>query len=405
MDWSVMWLGLTNVSIDGVAKFCEDQEPPSISLEDDVDLGFATFTFSDKTELTEKRSCTTLPNTGCDDAGYALTVQGSGGFSYDTTTEISTGGNLLMWGNLKYIIMENTVDVTALALRAGSGLVSADQVIVFDQTGNTDRMPFADAVAEANSQNGCVCTLDDGYDAGGDGVGREITANDGAVKIAGEDGLLVTGTFGSGAATEISGAGTRMFFNPKKGAFRAGNVSGTEWDDANIGNGSVAFSSNSKASGISSIATGTGTTASGEVSTATGTGTTASATAATAMGTNSTASANTATAVGYEVNSKSFAETSIGTYNTDYTPTSTTVFSATDRIFGVGNGISGALSDALVILKNGKTTLPSTTGSFTPNVLTTTERNALTATAGMMIYNSTTNKHQGYDGSAWNDFY
>ncbi len=300
---------------------------------------------------------------------------------------------------------ENTVDVTALALRAGSGLVSADQVIVFDQTGNTDRMPFADAVAEANSQNGCVCTLDDGYDAGGDGVGREITANDGAVKIAGEDGLLVTGTFGSGAATEISGAGTRMFFNPKKGAFRAGNVSGTEWDDANIGNGSVAFSSNSKASGISSIATGTGTTASGEVSTATGTGTTASATAATAMGTNSTASANTATAVGYEVNSKSFAETSIGTYNTDYTPTSTTVFSATDRIFGVGNGISGALSDALVILKNGKTTLPSTTGSFTPNVLTTTERNALTATAGMMIYNSTTNKHQGYDGSAWNDFY
>jgi len=251
---------------------------------------------------------------------------------------------------------ENTVDVTALALRAGSGLVSADQVIVFDQTGNTDRMPFADAVAEANSQNGCVCTLDDGYDAGGDGVGREITANDGAVKIAGEDGLLVTGTFGSGAATEISGAGTRMFFNPKKGAFRAGNVSGTEWDDANIGNGSVAFSSNSKASGISSIATGTGTTASGEVSTATGTGTTASATAATAMGTNSTASANTATAVGYEVNSKSFAETSIGTYNTDYTPTSTTVFSATDRIFGVGNGISGALSDALVILKNGKTT-------------------------------------------------
>jgi len=37
---------------------------------------------------------------------------------------------------------ENTVDVTALALRAGSGLVSADQVIVFDQTGNTDRMPL-----------------------------------------------------------------------------------------------------------------------------------------------------------------------------------------------------------------------------------------------------------------------
>ena len=52
---------------------------------------------------------------------------------------------------------QKTVDVTALALRAGSGLVSADQVIVFDQTGNTDRMPFADAVNQANVNNNCVC--------------------------------------------------------------------------------------------------------------------------------------------------------------------------------------------------------------------------------------------------------
>jgi len=59
----------------------------------------------------------------------------------------------------------------------------------------------------------------------------------------------------------------------------------------------------------------------------------------------------------------------------------------------------------MIILKNGKTTLPSVTGSFTPNVLTTTQRNALTAAAGMMIYNSTTNKHQGYDGTSWNDLY
>ena len=221
-------------------------------------------------------------------------------------------------------------------------------------------------------------TLDESYDQGGDGVGREITANDGAVKIAGEDGLLVTGTFGSGAATEISGTGTRMFFNPKKAAFRAGYVDGTQWDDANIGDASVALNSLTTASGESSTATGNETIASGESS----------------------------LSIGNNTAAKSFAETALGTYNTDYTPTSTTAWSATDRIFGVGNGASsGALSDALIILKNGKTTMPSTTGSFTPNVLTTTERNALTATAGMMIYNSTTSKHQGYDGSAWNDFY
>ena len=33
--------------------------------------------------------------------------------------------------------------------------------------------------------------------------------------------------------------------------------------------------------------------------------------------------------------------------------------------------------------------------------LTTTERNALTAANGMIIYNSTDNKFQGYENGAW----
>ena len=35
--------------------------------------------------------------------------------------------------------------------------------------------------------------------------------------------------------------------------------------------------------------------------------------------------------------------------------------------------------------------------------LTTTERNALTALNGMVIYNSTTNKMQAYENSGWAD--
>ena len=35
--------------------------------------------------------------------------------------------------------------------------------------------------------------------------------------------------------------------------------------------------------------------------------------------------------------------------------------------------------------------------------LTTTERNALTAANGMVIYNSTTNKMQAYENSGWAD--
>ncbi len=49
--------------------------------------------------------------------------------------------------------------------------------------------------------------------------------------------------------------------------------------------------------------------------------------------------------------------------------------------------------------------LQSTTGAFIPNKLTTAQRDALTAVAGMVIFNTTTNKHQGYNGTTWNDFY
>lgn len=35
---------------------------------------------------------------------------------------------------------------------------------------------------------------------------------------------------------------------------------------------------------------------------------------------------------------------------------------------------------------------------------TTTERNAITWEIGQIIYNSTTNKFQGYNGSSWLDF-
>jgi hypothetical protein len=52
--------------------------------------------------------------------------------------------------------------------------------------------------------------------------------------------------------------------------------------------------------------------------------------------------------------------------------------------------------------------LQSTSKGFLPNRLTTTERDAISwvsGDAGMIIYNTTTNKHQGWNGSTWNDLY
>ncbi len=241
-------------------------------------------------------------------------------------------------------------------------------------------------------------TLDQAYDEGGAGLGRTITADTGAVSIDGTDGFQVVGTQGSGAALTLSGAGTRLFFNPKKAAFRAGRVLGTQWDNVNVGNFSTAMGSDTTASGTKSTAMGestnasgnsstamgsstiasggfstamgVGTTASGNTSTTMGSGTTASGTKSTAMGdfTNASGFASTSmgsgtdalgnysTAMGSGTTAKSFSETSIGSYNTDYVVSSggDTTFNSADRLFSIGNGAYAAnKSNALTIYKSG----------------------------------------------------
>jgi hypothetical protein len=51
-------------------------------------------------------------------------------------------------------------------------------------------------------------------------------------------------------------------------------------------------------------------------------------------------------------------------------------------------------------------TLTSTTQGFLPPRMTTTQKNAITSpAAGLVVYDTTDNKHYGYDGTTWNAFY
>jgi hypothetical protein len=114
--------------------------------------------------------------------------------------------------------------------------------------------------------------------------------NDGAI--------LAIGTFDSGWTEPNLGGGTRLLWYPRKAAFRAGYVDGTQWDDANIGDYSVAMGLDTKASRAASTAMGAYTTASGAASTAMGIYTTASGSFSTAMGVYTTASEYISTAMG-----------------------------------------------------------------------------------------------------------
>ena len=69
---------------------------------------------------------------------------------------------------------------------------------------------------------------------------------------------------GTTGATPTSGAGTRFMWIPSKQAVRAGAVDSSQWDDANIGQGSFCFSRyRSTASGADSFVTGWNCSASG----------------------------------------------------------------------------------------------------------------------------------------------
>jgi hypothetical protein len=60
----------------------------------------------------------------------------------------------------------------------------------------------------------------------------------------------------------MEGTGTRLMWYPAKGAFRAGRVNGTQWNDNNVGMYSVALGFNSRANGDNTFAVGPGSTAS-----------------------------------------------------------------------------------------------------------------------------------------------
>ena len=81
---------------------------------------------------------------------------------------------------------------------------------------------------------------------------RPVTSGDGtasALKIStttvkSNELIIGGGTYGSGTAMPDSGARTGFYWYPKKAALLAGNVTGTQWDDSNIGNYAVALGYN-----------------------------------------------------------------------------------------------------------------------------------------------------------------
>ena len=199
-------------------------------------------------------------------------------------------------------------------------------------------------------------------------VGVGVSSPAATLHAAGSEGLLFTG-LGGPNSVPASGGGTRMMFVPAYSAFRAGNVDGTQWDEANLGGNSAAFGANTTASAFNTFAAGLGcqatgnesvalgyfTTASGLDSFAAGNAATASGTISMAFGFGATASGDYSTALGHGTTAQALGSVAIGRYNVVAGDPDTLEF--TDPVFVVGNGNALTGSNALTLLRNGNMTI------------------------------------------------
>ncbi len=169
--------------------------------------------------------------------------------------------------------------------------------------------------------------------------------------IFGPEGLLVQSEHGIGTP-QSHGDGTRMHYYPYKSAFRAGYSVGDNWDDAKIGEYSVAMCLGTKASGFASVAFGEDCFATGWASTAFGMNTYAAAYGSTTLGIQSHATGYGSTSIGNITKAESHLSIALGVNNIGGgTPDS---WIPEDPLFEIGNGFGGPSSNALTILKNGK---------------------------------------------------
>jgi hypothetical protein len=84
------------------------------------------------------------------------------------------------------------------------------------------------------------------------------------------------------------------------------------------------------------------------------------------------------------------------------------VFRQTSNAFmrGTAQGVGIEIAGTPSLFNSAILALTSTTQGFLPPRMTTVQRDAIVGpSTGLIIFNTTTNKHQGYDGITWNNFY
>jgi hypothetical protein len=198
---------------------------------------------------------------------------------------------------------------------------------------------------------------------GGSGVWGGLTSTrataEGGIAISTSAGALASGAYGIAIGntdnplvpTQASGMFS-VAIGPYANA--AGDYSIALGASTASGQSAVAFGNSNVASGSESTAFGGENTANGQRSTVWGSLNTAQGDYSTAWGEATIADGFSSTVWGKETGTYSYLETALGCKNTSYSPLVPNGYDVRDRLFTIGNGCTGANSDALTVLKNGQ---------------------------------------------------
>lgn len=169
----------------------------------------------------------------------------------------------------------------------------------------------------------------------------------------------------------ISGAGRRMMWYANKAAFRAGYVSGNNWNIDSVGNYSAALGRNVKAKGTYSFAAGSGSQALGNYSVAMGSSSVADGIFSIAIGNTSNAMGDESVALGHSNDANGMFSTAWGSSSTANGHTSTssgyftqangnysTVMGRSTYANGYGSLTIGLYNDSIVDRNSSSTTTP-----------------------------------------------
>ncbi|HTH93427.1 MAG TPA: tail fiber domain-containing protein [Candidatus Paceibacterota bacterium] len=317
--------------------------------------------------------------------------------SSNCTVTISGGGTSYTFSTG----LTNTANTITSNLSTG---VSGGQSVV----GGTAASNNLTLSSTTNSTKGKILFGTSGYNEANNRLGIGTNAPSTSLDLEGDGSILAPGTLGSGVSVPNLGAGIRMEWIPSKAAFRAGFAYSTGWDNANVGTYSVAMGygstatgsystalggfSNATADGAAAIAGGNATginsiglgglasglnsiafpggnasgqssaslmtysVASGNYSVSLARSANATGDYSLAAGPYSTASGFSASAFGEFTTADSYESAAFGSYNIGGGDPLDWI--GTDPLFEIGNGTGvGSKSDALLVLKNGNTTI------------------------------------------------